>query len=472
MQPTRRQALKTMAGTAAAATALPAAGPAASASAATADTANCRIIERDVAIVGGGSSGTYTAVRLRDLGKSVVVVERDVRLGGHVDTYRDPATGRTTDIGVMEFHNTQLVRDYFARFNTPLVTVDQNGALPNAFADFRTGRVIPGYTPPVPVALGQYFGILQQYPYLATGFDLPNPVPAELLQPFGAFAAANGLGSIVQLVYEYGQGFWNGLLNIPTLYILKYFGIGVVSNIFANSFLSTPDTDNQRLYDNILTFLGQDVLLQSTVIAAGRDAGGVTLLTDTPDGPVLIKAGKVVITIPPLPSAMAPFGPDNTELALFSRFQHANYYDSLLSLPGVPDDTIVENVGADTPYNLAPLPSVYAVSGSGLPGLFSAFLGTSQPVSDAQARATIIGAVNRLQSAGTIPATRPTFVDFNSHTPCQLTVSAADIAGGFYTRLNGLQGHRSTFWNGAAFDVHDSSSLWEFTETLLPAIAA
>jgi hypothetical protein len=51
-------------------------------------------------------------------------------------------------------------------------------------------------------------------------------------------------------------------------------------------------------------------------------------------------------------------------------------------------------------------------------------------------------------------------------------VSAADIAGGFYRRLGALQGHRNTFWNGAAFDVHDSSSLWAFTETLLPAIAA
>jgi NADPH-dependent 2,4-dienoyl-CoA reductase/sulfur reductase-like enzyme len=32
------------------------------------------IITRDVAIIGGGSGGTYTAIRLRQLGKSVVVV--------------------------------------------------------------------------------------------------------------------------------------------------------------------------------------------------------------------------------------------------------------------------------------------------------------------------------------------------------------------------------------------------------------
>ena len=45
------------------------------------------IIERDVAIIGGGSAGTYTAVRLRDMEKSVVVIEKDIVLGGHTDTY-------------------------------------------------------------------------------------------------------------------------------------------------------------------------------------------------------------------------------------------------------------------------------------------------------------------------------------------------------------------------------------------------
>ena len=45
------------------------------------------IIERDVAIIGGGSAGTYSAVRLKDMGKSVIVIEKDVILGGNTDTY-------------------------------------------------------------------------------------------------------------------------------------------------------------------------------------------------------------------------------------------------------------------------------------------------------------------------------------------------------------------------------------------------
>ena len=50
------------------------------------------IITRDVCIIGGGSTGTYSAVRLGDFNKSVIVVEMKGRLGGHTETYIDPPT--------------------------------------------------------------------------------------------------------------------------------------------------------------------------------------------------------------------------------------------------------------------------------------------------------------------------------------------------------------------------------------------
>ena len=44
-------------------------------------------IEKDVAIIGGGASGTYAAVRLReDLDKSIILIERDDHLV-RVDTH-------------------------------------------------------------------------------------------------------------------------------------------------------------------------------------------------------------------------------------------------------------------------------------------------------------------------------------------------------------------------------------------------
>jgi heterodisulfide reductase subunit A-like polyferredoxin len=54
----------------------------------------------DVCIIGGGSSGTYAAIRLHDLGKKVIVVEQQAHLGGHTNTYVDPSTNRAMDYGV------------------------------------------------------------------------------------------------------------------------------------------------------------------------------------------------------------------------------------------------------------------------------------------------------------------------------------------------------------------------------------
>ena len=93
---TRKEAIRLMGGAAAgAAIGLGIGGPAAASS------GGGPVIRRDVCVLGGGSAGTYTAVRLRDLGASVAVVERQDRLGGHTETFHDPVTGGTIDIGVV-----------------------------------------------------------------------------------------------------------------------------------------------------------------------------------------------------------------------------------------------------------------------------------------------------------------------------------------------------------------------------------
>jgi hypothetical protein len=475
MRSTRRQAIKALAGAGAAAglgaVNSPSAYAAQSTSAAATSGHGGPVIERDVCVIGGGSSGTYTAVRLTDLGKSVVVVEHKDRLGGHCETYTDPATGLTTDIGVEVFHNLPIVQSYFSRFNVPLVTVNEGGGPTPVYADFRTGEVVQGFTAPVPSALQAYYGILQQYPYLAAGYDLPNPVPAALLEPWGDFAAANGLTSLMLIVSGYAQGFAD-LLQTPTVYILKYFGLAVLNDIFAGDFLSTPKHDNSALYEAATTFLGDNVLLNTTVVAGSRCNSGVELSAVGPEGPVTIRANKIVITVPPLPGLLGAFDLDATELAVFSRFRQGNYYTGLVRLPGVPDSTNVQNIGADTLYNLPPLPALYAVSPSNVPGLFDIKFGSDVPLSDADVRVTILESLGKLQDAGTIPATKPVFADYSSHTPYELTVSASDIANGFYAKLYGLQGKRNTYWNGAAFAAHDSTLIWQYTETLLSQIAA
>jgi monoamine oxidase len=75
------------------------------------------VINTEVAIVGGGASGTYAAVRLReDFNTSIVVIEPRDHLGGHVSTYTVPETNTTLEYGVQSYVRNQAAIDFLARF--------------------------------------------------------------------------------------------------------------------------------------------------------------------------------------------------------------------------------------------------------------------------------------------------------------------------------------------------------------------
>ena len=429
------------------------------------------IITRDVAIVGGGSTGTYAAIRLRDLGKSVVVVEAADRLGGHTHTYTDPGTSAKIDIGVVVWHDLDIVRNYFARFDVPLQKAAFGGpGQVSKYVDYRTGKEVPGYTPSDPTAgLGAYAAQLAQYPYLEQGFDLPNPVPPDLLLPFGDFVKKYTVDSAVHTIFSFGQGLGN-LLAQPTLYVFKNFGLDILRNL-SIGFLTTARHNNSELYEKARTELGGDALLNSKVLATSRDGYGyVTALLTTPSGLRLIRAKKLLITIPPKLDNLTGFDLDSTEKSLFGQFGNSAYYTGLLRGSGIPDNVTVENIGADTAYQLPSLPGVYSIGPTGVPGLHSVKYGSPVQLPVSQVKADILAAVKRLGTAGTIPTTTPDFAVFASHSPFELTVPAAAIKAGFYRKLGALQGRNNTYYTGAAFHTHDSSLLWQFTEALLPRI--
>lgn len=58
-----------------------------------------KLIETDVVVIGGGLAGLTTAVGLAREGVSVVVVEKDQRLGGRAQSWDDPITGDPVHIG-------------------------------------------------------------------------------------------------------------------------------------------------------------------------------------------------------------------------------------------------------------------------------------------------------------------------------------------------------------------------------------
>ena len=55
---------------------------------------------------------TYGAIKLRDVGKSVMVVEKTGTLGGHENIYVDPSTGSPIDYGVQTYRNIAVVTEF------------------------------------------------------------------------------------------------------------------------------------------------------------------------------------------------------------------------------------------------------------------------------------------------------------------------------------------------------------------------
>ncbi|MCA2212548.1 FAD-dependent oxidoreductase [Jidongwangia harbinensis] len=467
MELTRKQMLKLMGATAAGSVAASLTPSAAGAAAPAAGTP--RVIRRDVCVIGGGSAGTYIAVRLGDLDRSVVVVESTGRLGGHAETYHDPETGGTVDIGVVVFEDNPLVRRHFDRFGVELAPIGGPGGA-TSYVDFRTGRPVD-YTPPAPVALPRYLELISQYGPIDTVFDLPDPVPHDLVAPFGDFVEKYDLGSIVPLVFNYGQGLGD-VLGLPALYPINTFGQGVVRNILGGSFLTTAARNNSLLYERATAHLGENALLSSRVLRVDRSGTGVRVLVATPDGPCLILAKKLVVTAPPLPRTFTGFDLDGHERSVFGQFISGAYYTGVVRLSGLPDNLSLDNVAAGTPYHLPPLPGLYGTSPTGIPGLFNVKYGSPSPLSEDRVRRNIRADIERVAAAGTHPLRFEELEVFKSHTPFELHVRPEAIAAGFYRRLNALQGRRHTYYSGAAFHSHNSTRIWTGAEALLPDIAA
>jgi hypothetical protein len=430
----------------------------------------------DVAIIGGGASGTYAAISLSNAGKSVVVIEKEDALGGHTNTYADPATNQTIDYGVVVFKNEQLVKDYFNLLNISWKVVP-NSAFGSAVlvgVDIHTGKRIPNYNfSNATTGLQVWASQLAKYPYLDGGFFLPDPVPEELLLPFGEFVAkyAN-LSSLVDIFFDYGQGAGD-LLRQPTLYILKQINADFLRDTEIG-WISTAD--NHQIYDKAVKLLGQNVLLRSRVISTDRSANdSVTVIVKTPLGKKTIRAKKLLLALLPKLENLVGFDLDATEKALFGQFMSVGYYTSLVNNTGLPANLTIHTVDPDNSFILPQLPAVYVVSPTIGPGLFQVTYGSATGTeSHEYIKADILTFLKKLQQSDIAKKVwEPEFVAYKAHVPFFLTVSSDAIRSGFYKDLYALQGQRNTYYTGAAFQSQDSFMVWNFTKYhVLPQLLA
>ncbi|KAL4918445.1 hypothetical protein BDW62DRAFT_65100 [Aspergillus aurantiobrunneus] len=427
------------------------------------------VITRDIAIIGGGASGTYAAIRLREMGQSVVLIEREAQLGGHTDTYY--GAGVPIEHGVWVYSNTSEARSFFEHFNIPVQPqIFSTDPAATQRYDFRTGEFVAPPAGNVTDAVMRYVLQLLQYPYLADGWDMPDPVPKDLLLSFGDFIEKYDLGPAVETLTLYVQGYAD-VLNYPTVYAMKYFNLNVVQGI-QTGFLRPVSQDNQATYRAAEAELGNDVLLSSTIVGMDRsdsdsDSDLHTVFVNTPSGPQRIQATKIIITIPPLLENLEAFDLDPRETTIFRRFQRSSYYSTVMHLPGLPAGVQFINEGTDTPYHITPIPGTYVVTPSAVEDVRVAFIGGGdRALPREEVEQLVVENVLALRSAG-FPVSEPEILAFADHYPFGLHVSAEEIVGGFYRELYGLQGYRNTFYSGAAFHEHDSGALWRFTERVL-----
>ncbi|KAH9828001.1 Flavin-containing superfamily amine oxidase [Teratosphaeria destructans] len=440
-------------------------------------------IERDVVVIGGGSSGTYTAIRLQEEKKTVALIEKQGRLGGHVDTYVDPSTGATFDYGVVIFSGAlDVVRNYFASFNIPTTKVNEQGSNTSTtiYTNFNEGTKIPANPQSnlssIATALETYLAQLAKYPYLESGYNLPSPVPSDLLLTWGEFVEKYNLDAVAYLLWQYLQGVGN-ILDQRALYVLKYAPTTTVMNILQNGFITTARHNNQELYNAAQARLGDDAHVNSHVTKVTRQDDGVEVHVSTPENPnLVIKARKLVITIPPKTENLQPFlDLSGEESSLFGQFNNSYYWDAVLKNTGLPDDVMVSNLNPAAPYGIPASPSLYVNDFSGLPGLRTTWYSSPYYLSDEDVKADILATTEKLvQGLGYTNDNKPEFVGFNAHNPFELTVCPDAIAKGFYTELEGLQGKRNTWWTGATWQgAPDSSMIWNYTEhKVLPGLLA
>ncbi|KAI4210941.1 MAG: hypothetical protein LQ351_006260 [Letrouitia transgressa] len=434
------------------------------------------VLTRDVAIIGGGSSGTYGAIKILDAGKSVVVVEKDSLLGGHTETYTIPENGTKIDYGVLSYRNTSVVRDFFARFGIPITRF--GGPLIQAksvYTDFRTGQVFPKFA--VSANLSAYSTQIDKYPYLDYGWDLPKPIPDDLLLTFGEFVEKYSLQDVAFTIYNEAAA--GGLGNINeqlAVNVLKAVDRAVLEQLQHGS-ITTAHHNNQELYEKALAELGSNALLNSAVVAAERPTQNssearVKLLVKTPAGTRLVQASQILVTTTLQLDNMSPFNLDSREKGLFQQFNNTAYYCGLITNTGLPSSSRFVNVGIDNLYHIPHFPGLYFFAPTAVDGIFLFWYGSPNAVPEPVVRQEVISSVKILHNNSTAGRnSRPEILAFGNHTPYSLSVPPDAVRAGFYDDLNALQGYRSTWYTGAIF-TPAAGTLWPFTQALLPKILA
>ncbi|EGP89663.1 unnamed protein product [Zymoseptoria tritici ST99CH_1A5] len=433
------------------------------------------VITRDVAIIGGGSAGTYTATRLRQMGFSVALIEKEKELGGHADTYRSPKNqSQFVDYGAQIFTNETVVHDYFGHYNIPLVTIQAAASFGSIdYTDFRDGSALNAsiLSTDLVGAFTRYVQILNQYAYIVGEWNLPNPVPEDLLLPWGEFVLKHNLTGMATTAYQFNQGQGNILARLA-FYVIRQLSLSQIQGI-ASGFNVNP-LGMQTLYDRAQAELGSSAFVNATVTDVTRSDDGVQVCFDSTEGHITVNAKKLVIAIPPKRSNLDFLDLSDDESLLFGQLNNTYYWNALVSNTNLTDNALYFNLNPDAPQNIPAMPALYQTGPTAVDDVRAAYYGSVEYMTDEAVQADIIATIQRIQAGrGIQTSSPPVILQINNHSPSTLSVTPQAIRDGFYDKLKKLQGQHNTFFTGAMWANDASGEIWDFTEKkILPRIKA
>ncbi|PYI02740.1 FAD/NAD(P)-binding domain-containing protein [Aspergillus sclerotiicarbonarius CBS 121057] len=424
-------------------------------------------LTRDVVILGGGSTGTYAAVQLRSQGKTVALIEKKDKLGGHAETLYLP-NDQYVNYGIEGFFNNGLTKTYFSKLDIDYELL-LPGSLITKYVDFRTGKpALPGDgLLDTLTGLLLYRAAISQFETLSTGaYYLPDPIPEALLRPFHEFVSTHALQGALNLIFEFAENVGD-LLNTPLLYVIQNFGIPQIDALLNGGYIR-PKNGTDTLFNKAATFIApENIFYSTTAIHTSRNETGVEVTVQSSDGThTLIRAKNLLVTFPPTLSSLKGFDLSPTEQSLFSKWTHMQYYAATITNTGLPDGINIANVNPDNQPGSLPLPPFqWELEYSGVPGYFMTKIVAPANFTAEDAKELIVDNLRSMREAGTYNTTEdPTIAAFASHSPETLMVGVEDVKEGFYSKLYGLQGRRSTYYTGYTFCTDYSTPLWNYTD--------
>jgi hypothetical protein len=445
-----------------------------------------KIITKDVAIIGGGASGTYAAVKLReDLNTSIIVVETEAILGGHADTYTVPGTGEAVEYGVQTYVPYGPGKSFFSRFAI------ETGSSPNRpltaiTVDYETSKILSGYIPPSANATNEAFQrwlpIVEKYDSLIEpgywNFPKPKDIPEDFLLPFGEFAKKYNLEAAGPRISQISNAGSFGIEKTLALHVIQHFGLPISKTLISGTFFK-PVVSNNLLYERALELLKKDVLLNSYVSEAERERSGIKLVVKNVDGKpgaTLIKAKRLLFTAAPRRlDILQNFDEDKKEIEVFDPLEQTWRFAGVAKIPCIPENYSVSFISSaavpdhylkirDYPWSLG-----FTSTGPVGLGLFRVLFGIKDPSTIDEAKSFISSKVQDLVKAGSLNYTGECKVDYKAFVDHNgvLWPDAEELKKGWVQKLNGLQGHRSTWWTGGYWCSDYTTNVWAFTDTVL-----